>query len=175
MSDNYTIHHRRKTARSFGTARKMKYVKISTIILLCVFAIGGYLVFSSGVLSENGPEISGQMMNRINTERAAAHLPQVKWDAGLSNQAGSRSTQMKVAPRAFSSSSPAESPDAEDTYMYPKLSYVLSAFSLEAPVYEKWNTEDSRFHKNLMNPDFRNIGIGIDSDGYNYYMVALWK
>ena len=37
------------------------------------------------------------------------------------------------------------------------------------------NQMSVEFGQNSNNPDFKEVGIGVSSDGYNYYIVTVWK
>ena len=175
MSDNYSsTHYRKQETQSFGTGRKMKYFKITVVVVLIGLIAIGYLLANSGIFTDNSGAITGQIMTKINAERNAANLPPLIWDTNLANRALTQSSQMRVSPLAQASHT-TDGSLSEDAFVYSRVSLALSTFSLEQPLFDSWDSTRDAFHKDALNPDFKNVGLGIDSDGYNYYVVAVWK
>ena len=58
------------------------------------------------------------------------------------------------------------------TRNYPGL-HPASVF--KPPLFDTWIAEDADFQRDILNSGYRNLGIGIASDGYNYYIVTQWQ
>ena len=93
----------------------------------------------------------------------------------LTNQAKAKSVQMKLAPLAYRTGPSAKSGAAEDINTLPKMSRALSILTIEAEPFDSWMNSNGQFKGDVMNPDFTSLGIGVESDGYNYYIVTLWQ
>jgi len=175
MSDNYSSsHYRKKATPTFGTGRKMKYFKITLVLFLAGIIAGGYFLMNSGALADTTSAIPGQVLSHINSERKAANLPAVTWNQDQANRAVEQSSQVRVSPLAQASHT-TENSLTEDAYTYPRVSQALSAFSIQQPLFDSWSADQNAFRGDVLNPNFKTVGIGADSDGYNYYIVAVWK
>ena len=175
MSDHFSsVHNRKKHVHVVGTTRKKTFFRLSLAILLVAGAVCGYVVVSSGILSDDHSAISNQLLTRINDQRHAGNLPALANDPALANQAMQDSVQLKLSPMAYNAAAGTKPASAANVYVLPKMSLALTTLSLEPQLFDAWSA-DAQFRNNVMNPQFQKAGIGIESDGYNYYIVTLWK
>jgi hypothetical protein len=174
MSDHTPASSHHKKIHVLGTSRKKKYLKGMLIVLLAVFVAIGYFAISSGILADENPEIPRHLITRINDERLAQNLPPVQVSGTLSQDALVSSQEIRVSPRAYVSGSKV-SDRGTDVLIYPKISWAMAGIGLEPMLFEAWKTSDAGFAADILNKDFRDVGIGISSDGYNYYVVTKWQ
>lgn len=176
MSDHsIASHYRRKNVHVIGVSRKSKYLKVLLIVLIAVLAGLAYFAVSSGILAEENPAIPQHLITQINNKRLANNLPPVQNDDNLANLAERRSQEIRVSQMAYNAQSGTKSGERTDTFIYPKIAWAVSSISLEPPLFNTWITEDPNFKSDLLNKGYKNIGMGISSDGYNYYIVTIWQ
>ena len=177
MSDSYAVrrYHKQEVA-SFGTNRKKKYLLLFALVLLAGTAGIAYVIHSSGIFSDNNPNIAPQLVNRINLERHAADLPPVRVDNSLSYQAYAKSQEVKIASLNYAQGSD-QNPDATtNIFIIPKITWALSSSDFQQQVFGSGeNGVSSAFRGNVLNPRYHTVGIGISSDSYNYYIVTKWE
>ena len=175
MSDQSTASHiRRKKIHVPGTGRNTKYLTILLIVLFAALTGLAYIGVSSGILETENPAIPRNLILRINSERLAYNLPPVEIDRSLTDQAERRSQEIRDSPMAYTPLSGQNPGEITDVFRYPKLSWAASSINLEPPLFDTWIAEDADFQRDILNNGYRNIGIGIASDGYNYYIVTKW-
>jgi len=176
MSDQSTASRfRKKKIYITGTSRNKKYLTVLLIILFAALTGLAYIGVSSGILEKENPTILQHLILRINSERLAHNLPPVQIDRNLADQAERRSQEIRVSPMAYSPLSGQNSGEITDGFRYPKLSWAASSISLEPPLFDTWSAEDADFQRDILNSRYRNIGIGISGDSYNYYIVTKWQ
>ena len=177
MSDHSSASHYNhgKKIHVLGTSRKKKYLKVLFLVLLAALAGIACFAVSSGILADENPAIPQHLVTRINSERLAHNLPPVQNDASLASQAERRSGDLRVSQRAYTSQSGTQSADNTDAFVYPKIAWAVSSISLEPPLFDSWIADDPTFQQDILNKGYKNIGIGISSDGYNYYIVTKWQ
>jgi len=174
MSDHpYSPHYRRKYHHVLGENRQKKFLKITFAILAFLLIATGYELYSSGVLADDTAGVSQHVFSKINEARAAGNLPLVHETDNLVNQAKVNSARMRVAPLAYSPD-PSVKSGSGDAFILPKLSQLLSSFHIDQDPITTWINSDDQFHNDVMNPNFTGVGIGVESDGYNYYIVTQW-
>lgn len=176
MSDQSTASHiRKKKIHVLGTRRNTKYLKVLLIVLVAALAGVAFVAVNSGILADENPAIPRHLISQINSERLSHNLPPVREDAGLALHAELISQETRLSPRAYNSPAEQKSTRVTDVFVYPKISWAVSSISLEPPLFNTWMTEDPAFLQELMNKEYKNIGIGISSDSYNYYIVTKWQ
>jgi hypothetical protein len=176
MSDTYAIkRYHRQTVTVIGSSRKKKYLTI--IVLLLVAGVLGmaYLVYSSGILAEDNPRIVPQLAGRINLERQANNLPPVQVDSSLSALAYTKSQEVKISQLNYAQGTNTNLDGATNIIIIPKITWALSGNDFQQQMIDSLENKDSAFQKNVLNPKYRKIGIGVTSDNYNYYIVTRWK
>ncbi len=134
-----------------------------------------YLISSSGILAEDNPRIAPQLADRINLERHANNLPPVQVDSGLSNIAHTKSQEVKISQLNYAQGVNPNLDAATNVLIIPKITWALSSNDLQQQMVDSLENKDSTFRKNVLNPKYRMIGIGVTSDNYNYYIVTKWK
>jgi hypothetical protein len=176
MSDHSAgSHNNRKKIHVFGTSRKKKYLKVLFIFLLAALAGLAYFALSSGILAEDNPALPQHLITRINSERLSHNLPPVISDGSLANLAVQKSRDIRVSQMVYNPQSGIKPGESTDVFIYPKIALAISSISLEPPLFDAWIAEDPNFQKDSLNNEYKNIGIGISSDGYNYYIVTKWQ
>jgi hypothetical protein len=177
MSDHLTASHsRRKKIHVPGTSRNKKYLKVLVLVLFAALAGLAYVAVNSGILADENPTIPQHLITRINSERLSHNLPPVQTDdVSLANQAERMSQETRVSPMAYNSPAGQKSGGITDVFIYPKISWAVSSINLEPPLFDSWIAEDKNFERNLLNKGYKNVGIGISSDSYNYYIVTKWQ
>ncbi|MEI7856243.1 MAG: CAP domain-containing protein [Methanomicrobiales archaeon] len=153
----------------------MKYLKILLIVLVAALAGVAFVAVNSGILADENPALLQHLLTRINTERLSHNLPLVREDAGLADQAERISQETRLSPRAYSSPTEQKTTGITDVFVYPKISWAVYSIGLEPPLFDAWVAEDKDFQQDLLNKGYKNIGIGISSDSYNYYIVTKWQ
>jgi len=176
MSDHTPVsrHHRKKN-HVLGIRRNKKYLRILLIVLLAALAAIVYFTITSGILADENPEISRHLITRINNERLAHNLPPVQENSTLTNQALLTSQNVRHSPTGHTSGSTAQTEQGTNVFTYPKLSWVLSAINLEPRFFDAWQKSDAGFTSDILNKEIGNVGIGISSEGYNYFIVTKWQ
>ena len=175
MSDHYpAAHHRRKAVHVVGTTRKKSFVRASLVLVLLLAAVATYAIVTSGVFSDDNSPMIQELLNRINGQRQVAGLPPVHWDESLAKTAGQDSLQLRETPLAYNPAMNAKTEGVADAFTLPKTSQVLSALYIEPPLFDQWSAS-KQFAGHVMDKSLTSIGVGIETDGYNYYTVAVWK
>lgn len=165
----------RKKCTYWEPAERKKYLKILLVVLFAAVAAVGYFAITSGVLAEENPALQEHLITRINNERLAHNLPPVLIDNSLANQAERSSQEFRVSQLAYTSWTGLNAGQGADAFIYPKISWAVSSIGLESPLFDSWVTGNADFADDIMNRDYTRIGIGISSDGYNYYIVTQWQ
>ncbi|MHB8163466.1 MAG: CAP domain-containing protein [Methanoregula sp.] len=176
MSDHTPAsHHHQKKIHVLGVSRKKKYLKVLIIILFAVFAALAWFTISSGILEDENPEISRHLIAWINTERAASSLPPVTISDTLAHEALLTSQEIRVSRTTYTSWQKTPADQDTDVFIYPKLSWAMSGIRLEPMLFDAWRTNDPGSVSQILNKDTKDVGIGVSSDGYNYYIVTKWQ
>ncbi len=176
MSDHSSaIHYHRKNVRVIGATRKIKYLKLMFVVLLAALAALAYFAMTSGILADENPAIPQHLITRINAERLAHNLPPVRTDDNLAQQAERKSQEIRISQMAYNSPSGLQSDHHTDGIVYPKISWAVANINLEPPLFDAWIAGDAGFQSDMVNKEYKKIGIGISSDGYNYYIVTKWE
>jgi uncharacterized protein YkwD len=176
MSDNYAIRrYHRQTVTVIGTSRKKKYLKIFFVLLLAGVIGAAYLVYSSGILADENPRIPQHMITRINLERQANNLAPVQMDDHLANLALAKSQEVKISSLTYSTAPDATAGDNANVFVIPKIFWALSGYDEQLQMFDALENNDNSFHTNVLNGNYRNVGIGVTSDGYNYYIAMKWQ
>jgi len=176
MSDNYAIRrYHRQTMTVIGTSRKKKYLKIFLVLLLAGVAGAAYLVCSSGILADEIPRIPQEMITRINLERQADNLASVQMDDQLENLALAKSRKVKISSLTYSTAPDATTGDNTNVFVIPKISWALSGYDEQQQMFDALENNDNSFRTNVLNGNYRNVGIGVTGDGYNYYIAMKWQ
>jgi uncharacterized protein YkwD len=174
MSDNYAIRrYHRQTMTVTGTSRKKKYLRIFLILLLAGVIGAVYLVCSSGILADENPRIPQHMITRINLERQANSLAPVRMDDYLANLALAKGREVKISSQTYLRDAAAG--NNENVFVIPKISWALSGYDEQQQMFDALENNDNSFRTNVLNGNFRNLGIGVTSDGYNYYIAMKWQ
>jgi len=175
MSDHYpTAHHRKKAVHVVGTTHKKTFLWVSFTIVCVLAAFSTYAIITSGVFTDNSHAMIQELLNRINGQRHAAGLPPVQWDQSLASQAEQDSLQLKETPLAYNPAVGSKTSGVADVFTLPKLSLVLSTLYIDPPLFDQWSGSN-QFAAHVMDRSFSAIGVAVESDGYNYYPVAVWK
>jgi uncharacterized protein YkwD len=174
MSDNYAIkRYHRQTVSVVGMNRSRKYLTIFTILLLASIAGVTYVVYSSGIFASDNPEIAPGLVGRINLERHANNLPPVNIDDSLSYAANSKAREVKISPSNYARVMDANPDATTNIFIIPKVTWALSGSDFQQQVSD--SAENAAFRRNMLNPLYRTVGIGVTSDSYNYFIVTKWK
>jgi uncharacterized protein YkwD len=175
MSDNYAIRrYHRQTVPVLGVNRKKKYLKILLILILAGVAGTAYLVYSSGILADDNPHIPQQMITRINLERQANNLVPVQQDERLANLALGTSREVTISSLTYSKGTGASSGDTTNVFVIPKISWAISGYDAQQQMFDALENSDGTFRSNVLNGEYSRAGIGVTSDGYNYYIAVKW-
>jgi uncharacterized protein YkwD len=146
------------------------------VLLLVAGTFGmAYLIYSSGILAEENPLIIPQLTGQINLERHAKNLPPVQVDSGLSSLAYTKSQEVKISQLNYAKGVNANLDATTNVLIVPKITWALSGNYVQQALADSLQNKDSAFSENVLNPKYRSIGIGVTSDGYNYYIVTKWK
>lgn len=176
MSDNYAIRrYHRQTMPVLGINRKKKYLKLFLVMLLAGAAVAAYFVYTSGILADENPRIPQQFVDRINLERQANNLPPVHIDDSLNNLAVKMSREMKSSPLTNGLQPAAQSGPNTNLFVIPKISWAISGYDTQQQMVDTLENSDNTFRSNLLNSNFKNVGVGVSGDGYNYYIVTTWQ
>jgi uncharacterized protein YkwD len=176
MSDITPVSHgQRKKIHVLGTSRKKKYFTVLVIVLLAALAGVGYCAVTSGILAEENPAIPLHIITRINNERIAHNLPPVQVDDNLVEQAKRTSREILISRIAYNSQSSLRSDRGTDSVIYPKISWAVSTVHLEPPLFDSWIGSDKNFQSDILNKEYKKIGIGMSGDSYNYFIVTKWQ
>jgi uncharacterized protein YkwD len=176
MSDNYALkRYHRQTVPVMGTNRKKKVLLVFMLLFLAGAVGIVYLVYSSGILAEDNPKIVSQLARRINLERHANNLPVVSMDSSLSNLAYVKSKEVKISQLNYARGSNPNLDENTNVFIIPKITWALSGSDFRQQMVDSLENENSGFRKNVLNPRYRSIGIGMTSDSYNYFIVTQWK
>ncbi len=133
-----------------------------------------YLVYSSGILVDENPRIPLQMMARINLERQANDLAPVQMDDHLENLALATSREVKISQLTYSTADAAPG-GSTNIFVIPKISWALSGYDAQQQMFDTFENNDNSFRSNVLNGNYRNVGFGVTSDGYNYYIALKWQ
>jgi uncharacterized protein YkwD len=175
MSDDYAVRrYHRQSVAVLGINKRKKYLKVFLILLLAGAAAAVYVVYSSGILADDNPRVPQQLLTRINQERLADNLPAIGVSDYLSNQALATSREVKVSSLTYSTGT-AASGDNTNVFVIPKVSWAISGYDAQQQLVYTLENEDSTFRDNIRNSQYRNIGIGVTGDGYNYYIAMKWS
>jgi hypothetical protein len=176
MSDHTPAsHHHQKKTYVLGVSRKKKYLKVLIIILCAVFAALAWFTLSSGILADENPEIPRHLVAWINTERAASSLPAVTISDTLAHEALLASQEIRVSRTSYTTWQKTPADQDTDVFIYPKLSWAMSGVRLEPMLFDAWRTSVPGSVSPILDKDTRDVGIGVSSDGYNYYIVTKWQ
>lgn len=178
MSDNYAIRrYHRQTMPVLGVNRNKKYLKLFLLLLLAGAAVVVYFVYSSGLLTDDNPRIAQQMVDRINLERQAAGLPPVHLDTSMSTSAMKTSQDVKFSQVTTGSLQSAGQAGAASTNLFiiPKISWAISGYDAQQQMFDALENNDKSFRANILNGNFRLLGVGVSGDGYNYFITTKWQ
>ena len=176
MSDNYAIkRYHRQTVTPLGTSGKKKYLVIFGLVLLAGMAGMAYVVYTSGIFADDNPRIAPKLLGSINLERHANNLQPVQVDSSLANLAYTKSKEVKISQMNYAQGANPNPDDSTDVLVIPKISWALSSNDFQQQMAGSAENENSALRKNVLNPKYRTIGIGVTSDSYNYYIVTKWK
>jgi uncharacterized protein YkwD len=175
MSDDYGIrrYHRRSAPVVLGINKRKKYLRWSLVLMVAGVVFAAYLVYSSGILADDNPRIPQQLVARINQERLADNLPAVQMDDRLANLALGTSRELSVSSLTYTTGTGA-SGDHTNVFVIPKISWAISGYDAQQQLVDTLENDDSTFRDNIRNSDYKNIGIGVTGDGYNYYIAVKW-
>jgi uncharacterized protein YkwD len=158
-----------------GVNRKKKYLKIFLVLLLIGIVVATYFIYSSGVLADDNPLIPLQFVDRINLERQVNNLPPVQMDDKLNTQAEKKSLEIKLSPVTSSFQSTTLAGSGTNFFAIPKISWAISGYDTRQQMFDTLENTDKTFRANILNSNFKFVGIGVSSDGYNYYIVTNWQ
>jgi uncharacterized protein YkwD len=176
MSDNYAIRrYHRQTMPVPGMNRKKKYLRIFLLMMIAGAAMAAYFVYSSGILADENPRIPQQFIDRINLERQENNLLPVHLDDHLNNQAGAKSQEAKYSPLTSVLQSDAHAGASTNLFVIPKISWAISGVDSQQQMFDTLENNDNTFRTHILNSNFRLVGIGVSSDGYNYYIATNWQ
>jgi uncharacterized protein YkwD len=176
MSDTYSLQrYHRQTPASLGTNRRKKYFRIFLVMLVVAVIAVFYLVYTSGLMAEDNPQIPQQMLSRINLERQANNLPLVQLSETLTQDAMKKSQEVKISPIAYQSGAGSRTADATNVLIIPKISWAISSYDSRQQMFDSFEDNDNLFRKNILDRNYHSTGIGVTGDGYNYYIVTKWE
>jgi len=158
-----------------GANRKKKYLRLLLLLILAGVVCGAYLVYSSGILADDNSRIPRQLITRINLERQANNLAPVQQDDRLADLALAASREAKLLSSAYATGSRAVRDDSTSIFVIPKISWAISGYDAQQQMLDALENENNAFRSNVLNGEYRNAGIGVTSDGYNYYIAVNWQ
>jgi uncharacterized protein YkwD len=175
MSDNFALRrYHRQTLPLPAGAGKPRYLKFGLAILLLAGICGaGYLAWSSVFLAGNTDGVAREIVSRINLEREANNIEPVRVDERLNGLALSDSREVVGSVPVYSAS--AGSTSSVNLFVIPKISWILSGYDTRQQLLDMLENTDPAFRNNILDSDHRNIGIGVSSDGYHYYIAVRWE
>lgn len=176
MSDTFAIRrYHRQTLPALGINRRRKYLRILLVLLLAGVAGTVYVVASSGILADDNPAIPSQVIGRINLERQAYGLAPVAADDRLMNLALSASREAKLSSFAYDGGTTKNAAGAASVFAIPKLSWAISGYDAQQQLFSTLMDSDPAFRASVLNGKLTAAGVGVTSDGYNYYIAVAWK
>lgn len=134
-----------------------------------------YYTASSGLLADDNPQISGQIIARINSQRLADNLPPVQLSQGLTDDAIKTSRDVRISPVVYRSRAPSNGAEGENIFVIPKISWAISAYDSQQQLFTTLENDNPVFSENIKNPDHGSVGIGVSGDSFNYYVVTSWE
>jgi len=146
---------------------------VTLFLLLAGMAGIAFILASAGMMAEAGPAVAGELASRINLERQSNALEPVRVDEGLSGLALATSRDAMIPAPAFLTSTGGGYGTA-NVFIIPKVSWALLGNDARQQIFDTMENNDGTFRANILNSDFRNVGIGVSSDGYNYYIAVEW-
>lgn len=158
-----------------GTGRKKKVLVLFLLLLCAGAACVISVVWNSGVLSDNNPVLAPQIAGQINRERQALNLPPVQVDDALTNLAVSKSREVKIAGNTYAQRAASDPGAGTSILIIPKITWALSDHSFRQQFANPADNSGASLRANMANPVYRSVGIGVSGDGYNYYIVTIWK
>jgi uncharacterized protein YkwD len=174
MSDSYAAHYpNHHKVVPLGTNPRKKYLVLFLVIILAATAGIVYYAYTSGLLSENNPNIPRQVIARINLERQAGNLPPVVLSQDLTADAQKTSRIVRVSPMGYQSGTGPENAGI-NIFVIPKTTWALSGYDSQQQLFATLETDDALFRENILNPAYDSVGIGTSGDSYNYYIVTIW-
>jgi uncharacterized protein YkwD len=176
MSDGFMLRrYHRQTTLVPETGRKRTY----TLVILSLFIAGitgtVFLLAGSGILSDENPELSNGMLARINLEREANNLSPVRMDEDLKAQAIAISREVRTVSITPSTVSGTAVPDATNVFVMPKITWMVSGYDSQQAILDMLENRDPLFRNNILNSDYRDVGIAITSDGFHYFIAVNWQ
>jgi uncharacterized protein YkwD len=176
MSDTYAIkRYHRQTVYTSGMNRKKKILVIFSLLFLAGLTGVAYVVYNSGFFADNNPKIAPQLTGRINLERHANNLQPVVVDSSLSNFATTKSRDVKISQLNYAQGVNPNNDPTTNVLIIPKITWALSSSDFQQQMVDSLENENAAFRKNILNPKYGSIGIGVASDSFNYYIVTKWK
>jgi hypothetical protein len=176
MSDNYSINrYQHPAVTPPGTKPKIKYLVLFLALILGAGVGIAYYAVSSGLLAEDNPHVSEQIIARINSEREADSLPPVELSQGLTDDAIKTSRDVRISPVVYRSRTPSNGIEGENIFVIPKISWAVSGYDSQQQFFTTLENDNPAFSENIRNPDYGSVGIGVSGDLYNYYVVTSWK
>ncbi len=176
MSDSYaTRHYHRQAVTPPGTNPRKKYLILLLAVIFTATVGMVYYAYTSGLLAEDNPNIPGQMVTRINSERQAGNLPPVELSERLTSDAIKTSRQVRVSPMGYRSGSAPVNGARTTILVVPKISWALSGYDSQQQLFSSLENDDALFRDTLLDPAYDSVGIGVTGDSYNYYIVTVWE
>jgi uncharacterized protein YkwD len=176
MPDNYTINrYQHPAVTPLGTNPKKKSFVLFLVLILGAGAGIAYYVVSSGLLADDNPHISEQIIARINSEREADSLPPVRLSQSLTDDAIKTSRDVRISPVVYRSRTPSTGVEGENIFVIPKITWVISGYDSQQLLFTSLENDNPVFSENIKNPDYGSVGIGVSGDSFNYYVVISWK
>jgi hypothetical protein len=175
MSDNYAIkRYHRQTVYTAGMNRTNKILIIVSLLVLAGVTGTAYVVCQPGFFSDPNPKIAAEIAGRINLERLANNLQPVDVESTLSDIATTKSRDVTIS-RLADTQAADQDPDATiDILIIPKITWPVSGSDFPQQMVDTLENENAAFRKNILNPKYRSLGIGVASDSNNYYIVTKW-
>ena len=95
-------------------------------------------------------------------------------DDRLANLALATSREVKVSSLTYSKGTEAGSGDTTNVFVIPKISWAISGYDAQQQMFDALENNDNTFRTNVLDGGFSTAGIGVTSDGYNYYIAVKW-
>ena len=96
-------------------------------------------------------------------------------DDTLNTLAEKKSLEMKLSPVTSSFQFTTQADSGTNLFAIPKISWAISGYDARQQMFETLESTDKTFRANILNSNFRLVGIGVSSDGYNYYIATNWQ
>jgi hypothetical protein len=154
---------------------RKKYSVLMVILFIAGIAGMVLVIAGSGLLAEGNPDLSRQVVERINLERQANSIAAVQVDDALAASALEASRKIRAASLTGPSAATSVPGDETNIIVIPKLSWAVSGYDAREQIFDMLENKDPSFRNNILASDYRDVGVGITSDALNYFIAIQWR